>query len=68
MKPNRYGPGSRGIGRSVPVGDREDYVPSELYPSQIRRIQRESEEKAEKDKMLKAREKFGNLRRNLEHQ
>ena len=68
MHPNKYGPGSRGMERSLPIGDREDYVQGELYPSQIKRILKGAEEEAGATKVLETREKFGKLRKSLEHQ
>ena len=67
MHPNKYGPGSRGMERSLPVGDREDNVP-DLYPSQARRILRKAEEETRAAEVLETRKRFGKLREKLEHQ
>ena len=44
MEKHHYGHGSEGIGRSVPSGDREEFHPSNLYPSRLRKIQKHAEE------------------------
>ena len=65
MEKQHYGHGSRGIERSLPTGDKEEGHPINSYPSQVRKIQREIDAKAERAKVLETREKFGELRKML---
>lgn len=48
MEKHHYGHGSKGIDKSIPIGDREATRPSDLYQSRLREIQRHAEEETKR--------------------